>query len=128
MLLTACASSVEHQVHNDTVALGNPCPRAVFDAPIPDNRSGTTLRSRRWQRIAGRCAVMTNIEEQLASIGFGRNRRPPDCWRAVRLDRPASPSNAPEAEREPACSRDLLRWRALLARSPRPSPYRISRA
>lgn len=68
---------------------------------------------------------MTNAEEQLASIGFGRPRTEPACWRAVRLD--ALPGrDAPNAS-EPACSRALMRWRDLLARGPRPSPYRISR-
>jgi len=64
-------------------------------------------------------------EEQLARIGFGRGRREPCCWRAVRLDPPAA---ARGDAVEPARSRDLLRWRDILARSPYASPYRISRA
>ena len=70
---------------------------------------------------------MTNAEEQLATIGFARSRREPDCWRAVRLDGPVLRRNAAPAASDPACSRALLRWRDLLARGSRPSPYRISR-
>ena len=70
---------------------------------------------------------MQNAEKQLTAIGFGEGRSEPACWRAVRLDRPALPARAPEARPEPACSRALMRWRELLAGSPRPSPYRISR-
>jgi hypothetical protein len=71
---------------------------------------------------------MTTAEEQLAAIGFGGNRSEPLCWRAVRLDRPnLSARPRQQARLEPGCSRALLRWRELLARSPRPSPYRISR-
>ncbi len=70
---------------------------------------------------------MRNAEEELASIGFGRSRGDCAVWRAVRLDRPLFSARAPEAGPEPACSRALIRWRELLARSPRPSPYRISR-
>jgi hypothetical protein len=71
---------------------------------------------------------MKNAEEELASIGFGRNRGEPVCWRAVRLDGPTFSARAPRAGPEPACSRALAHWRELLARSPDPSPYRISRA
>ena len=70
---------------------------------------------------------MTSAEEQLAMLGFACRRREPACWRAVRLDQPAAAVRG-AAGPEPACSRDLLRWRDVLARNPRPSPYRISRA
>jgi hypothetical protein len=70
---------------------------------------------------------MTKAEVQLAAIGFGENRMEPACWRAVRLDRPNLSTRRQEARLEPGCSRALLRWKELLARSPRPSPYRISR-
>jgi hypothetical protein len=71
---------------------------------------------------------MTVAEEQLAAMGFGKARREPLCWRTVRLGPPVPTDNADQFRPEPACSRALLRWRDLLARSPRPSPYRISRA
>ena len=70
---------------------------------------------------------MQNAEKQLTAIGFGEGRSAPACWRAVRLDRPVSAALAPQTGPEPACSRALLHWRDLLAGSPRPSPYRISR-
>lgn len=72
--------------------------------------------------------AMKNLEKELASLGFGTRRREPVCWRTVRLDRPVFSGRAGQAGPEPACSRALLRWRDLLARSPLPSPYRISRA
>jgi hypothetical protein len=71
---------------------------------------------------------MTNIEEHLAAIGFGRSRRRAECWHAVRLQRPASQAPVAQTGPEPACSRALRRWRDELARNPNPSPYRISRA
>ena len=70
---------------------------------------------------------MQNVEERLAAIGFRGSRSETTCWRAVRLDRPVLPARAPEAGPEPSCSGALMRWRELLARSSRPSPYRISR-
>ena len=70
---------------------------------------------------------MKTTEEQLAAIGFGRVRREPTCWRAVRLGPPALDDRLIQSGLEPSCSRSLLRWRDLLAKSPRPSPYRISR-
>jgi hypothetical protein len=70
---------------------------------------------------------MTSAEEQLAMIGFGRGRRETACWRAVRLDPPVFAARAAEAAQEPAHSRALLLWREVLARNPRPSPYRIRR-
>ena len=69
-------------------------------------------------RIAGR---------ELAAIGFGERRREPAYWHAVRLDRPTLADRAQEAQPEPARSPALMGWRELLARSPHPSPYRISR-
>jgi hypothetical protein len=71
---------------------------------------------------------MKNVEEELASIGFGRNCGEPAYWRAERLDGPAVSARAPGARLEPARSRALLRWRELLAHSPAASPYRIFRA
>jgi hypothetical protein len=71
--------------------------------------------------------VMT-VAEELRAIGFGKARREPACWRAVRLGPAVPAGNADQTGPEPACSPALLRWRALLARSPRPSPYRIERA
>ena len=71
---------------------------------------------------------MKNVEEQLAAIGFGRNRGEPACWRAVRLDGPEFPARPAETGTEPASSRTLMRWREILARDPVASPYRISRA
>jgi hypothetical protein len=71
---------------------------------------------------------MENVEEELSSIGFGRNRRERACWHAERLDRPAFSARAPDARLEPASSRALMRWRELLAQSPVTSPYRIFRA
>jgi hypothetical protein len=71
---------------------------------------------------------MKNLEEELASIGFGRNRRDRVCWRAERLDGPVFSARARDAKPEPACSRALARWRELLTQSPVASPYRIFRA
>jgi hypothetical protein len=89
---------------------------------------GTMPRRRRLQPVSGDGgAVMQNLEEQLAAIGFGRSRKPAECWRSVRLDRRASAAPVAAAPSEPACSRPLLRWRDLLARGDYPSPYRISR-
>ena len=68
------------------------------------------------------------IAEELRAIGFGKLRREPVCWRAVRLGPPIPTGDADRCGAEPACSRALLQWRDLLARSARPSPYRISRA
>jgi hypothetical protein len=70
---------------------------------------------------------MQNIEEQLATIGFAKPAREPACWGAARLDGPVRSARPAGARLEPACSRALMRWRDLLARSPRPSPYRIFR-
>ena len=71
--------------------------------------------------------AMQNAEKQLAAIGFGEGLSEPACWRAVRLDRPVSSALAPQTGPEPSCSGALMRWRELLARNSRPSPYRISR-
>jgi hypothetical protein len=71
---------------------------------------------------------MIKIEDQLAAIGFA-GCRPIDCgWRTARLDGTYSAAPARRGAGEPAFSRALLRWRDRLPRSPRPSPYRISRA
>jgi hypothetical protein len=71
---------------------------------------------------------MKDIEEELAAIGFGRNRRDPADWHAERLDGGAFSARRPEERAKPACSRALMRWRELLARNPAASPYRIFRA
>lgn len=71
---------------------------------------------------------MQDAEEQLAAIGFGRHRREPACWHAVRLDGPVFPARPAETGPEPASSRALLRWREILARHPIAPAYRISRA
>ena len=69
---------------------------------------------------------MTSAEEQLATIGFGRERRDSPCWRTARLDPPVFKARSPEKP-DPAHSRALALWREVLARNPRPSPYRIRR-
>ncbi len=71
---------------------------------------------------------MKDAVEQLATIGFATTQRQRACWRTVRLDRPVPPADGAAAGPEPACSRDLLHWRELLARRPLPPSYRISRA
>ena len=71
---------------------------------------------------------MTDAEQQLRRIGFGARRSEAACWRVVRLDPPVFPSRGSDHPVEPACSRDLLRWRRLLRRAPGSSAYRISRA
>ena len=68
-------------------------------------------------------ATMTIAEQQLARIGFAMEASKPSCWRTTRLDGPIFGESATD----PACSRALMRWRVLLARNPRRSPYRISR-
>ena len=71
---------------------------------------------------------MTDAEEQLAIIGFGKGRSEAVCWRTVRLDAPPPrPQYRPQNGPEPGRSLALRRWRNLLARDVRPSPYRISR-
>jgi hypothetical protein len=70
---------------------------------------------------------MTSAEEQLAMIGFGKGRRETACWRTERLDRPVFRANSSKDAPDPAHSRSLLLWREVLARNPRPSPYRIRR-
>jgi hypothetical protein len=66
---------------------------------------------------------MTSAEQQLARIGFGRRSSERPCWRVVRLDEPAGRDVATA----PECSCALMRWRVLLAREARQSPYRVSR-
>ena len=70
---------------------------------------------------------MTSAEEQLAMIGFGRGRRDKACWRTNRLGPPVFRASAPKNVPDPAHSRALALWRQVLARNPRPSPYRIRR-
>jgi hypothetical protein len=70
---------------------------------------------------------MTSAEEQLAMIGFGRERRDTPCWRSVRLGSPVFRARGAEVAPDPANSRVLALWREVLAREPRPSPYRIRR-
>lgn len=66
---------------------------------------------------------MTIVEEQLARIGFATQPSRPSYWRTTPLDG----RKFSESATDPAESRALLRWRVLLARNPRRSPYRISR-
>jgi hypothetical protein len=70
---------------------------------------------------------MTSAEEQLAMIGFGRRRRDNACWRTDRLGPPVLRASDPKDAPDPAHSPALLLWREVLARNPRPSPYRIRR-
>ena len=70
---------------------------------------------------------MTSAEEQLAMIGFGKEGRELPCWRTVRIGAPVFRARRPEDAQEPAHSRALALWREVLARNPRPSPYRIRR-
>jgi hypothetical protein len=66
---------------------------------------------------------MTIAEQQLARLGFAAEHNEPSCWRTVRLDGPI----LRESATDPAHSRALMRWRVLLSRNPRRSPYRNSR-
>ena len=66
---------------------------------------------------------MIIAEQQLARIGFATEPSEPSCWRTKRLDG----AIFKESATDPSCSRALMRWRVLLARNPRRSPYRISR-
>ena len=70
---------------------------------------------------------MTIAEQQLARIGFATEPSEPSCWRTKRLDGPIYSEIYSESATDPSCSRALMRWRVLLARNPRRSPYRISR-
>jgi len=70
---------------------------------------------------------MTSAEEQLAMIGFGREGRDLPCWRTARIGPPVLKARRPEAAPDPAHSAGLALWREVLARNPRPSPYRIRR-
>ena len=70
---------------------------------------------------------MTSAEEQLTTLGFGRGRREVPCWRAVRIDSPVFRGRARDITTDPADSGALALWRQVLARDPRPSPYRIRR-
>jgi hypothetical protein len=66
---------------------------------------------------------MTVAEQQLARLGFAIEPSEHPCWRTTRLDGPV----LSESATDPSCSRALMRWRVLLARNHRRSPYRISR-
>jgi hypothetical protein len=66
---------------------------------------------------------MIIADQQLARLGFATETGEPAHWRSTRLDGP----KYREAAADPAESRALMRWRVLLARNPRRSPYRISR-
>lgn len=94
------------------------------------------MQTAAWN-LPGRCALpydcaewlgLVAVAEDLAAIGFGKSRREPSCWRAVRLGSAPPAQDTVQVEPEPSCSRALLRWRDLLAGGPHPSPYRISRA
>jgi hypothetical protein len=71
--------------------------------------------------------MMTSAEERLAMIGFGREPPESPCWRSVRVGSPAFRARSRENAPDPALSRALARWREVLGRNPRPSPYRIRR-
>ncbi|MGD9616362.1 MAG: hypothetical protein AB7H90_13785 [Alphaproteobacteria bacterium] len=66
---------------------------------------------------------MIIAQQQLARLGFATEPGEPLYWRTTRLDGP----RFRESAADPAESRALMRWRVLLARNPRRSPYRISR-
>jgi hypothetical protein len=66
---------------------------------------------------------MTIAQQHLARLGFATEGGEPSCWRTTRLDGP----KIRETAADPAESRALMRWRVLLSRNPRRSPYRISR-
>ena len=66
---------------------------------------------------------MIIAEQQLARLGFATEASGPSVWHTTRLDGPKFSESAADA----AESRALMRWRVLLARNPRRSPYRISR-
>lgn len=70
---------------------------------------------------------MPSIATQLAAIGVADTKSPPECWRVSRLETPRAALPANPGGSDPECSRALLRWRSILARSSHPSPYRISR-
>lgn len=71
---------------------------------------------------------MQDTVERLAAIGFAKPSSEHPCWQTARLDRAAGTKRIGLYGADPECSRALLRWRDLLARNARPSPYRISRA
>ena len=70
---------------------------------------------------------MVSTEEQLARIGIAPRRREAVCWRVARVDAPNLGDAAARPAVEPPCSRALLYWSERLVRSPRRSPYRITR-
>jgi hypothetical protein len=70
---------------------------------------------------------MTNLDDDLTTIGFRVKQREVTPWRAVRIRRPAGCLTSDVAQ-EPSRSPVLLAWRELLRHNPGPSPYRISRA
>jgi hypothetical protein len=83
---------------------------------------------RRLRTLAVFQAVsMTNLDDDLAAIGFRVKQRDSTPWRAVRIRRPAGCLTSDIAQ-EPSRSPALLLWRELLRRNPGPTPYRISRA
>lgn len=67
---------------------------------------------------------MTNAERELTMIGFAIERPAAVNWRSERL---ALPPGATASGQDLLNSVALARWRTLLARDLRPSPYRISR-
>jgi hypothetical protein len=66
---------------------------------------------------------MTSAAEQLERIGFRNQPADPVRWRVTRLDGAVYR----ESSVAPEHSRALMRWRVLLARGSRRSPYRIAR-
>ena len=69
---------------------------------------------------------MTNLDDDLAAIGFRVKWRETTSWRAVRIRRPNGCLTSDIAQ-EPSRSPALLSLRELLRRNTGPSPYRISR-
>jgi hypothetical protein len=85
--------------------------------------NGTPRRSECLRAIRNMVPAMIIAEQQLARLGFATEAGDRSYWRMTRLDGP----RFREPAADPAESRALMRWRVLLARSPRRSPYRISR-
>src|SRR5205807_5180113 len=91
-----------------------------------------TLRNFAAERAFGnaggalQAVSMTNLDDDLAAIGFCVKRRESTPWRAVRIRRPVGCLTSDIAQ-EPSHSLALLSWRELLRRNTGPTPYRISR-
>jgi hypothetical protein len=88
--------------------------------------TSTRMFSRVWMDLRAVVGMMQNTEERLRAIGFGGLYNDPVRWRVARVKRALS-RRLVETAPDPACSRVLLQWRAVLATEPRSSPYRIRR-